>query len=107
MQSIISKDNKSRSTVKNKKLEAAAALQLDFKRLNIDERLSVMIQYSLITKAIEIRTKREEQDMMMEHEADSLGSGYGLEKRGQDTKMNPFMTKNEKRYAELLGMYLV
>lgn len=40
----------------------------------------------MIAKAIEIRTKREEQDMLLENEASSLGSAFGLEKRGPKDK---------------------
>lgn len=70
-----------------------------------------MLQYCMVAKAIEIRTKREEQDMLLEHEASSLGSAFGLEKRAlkdkETAKENEFETKNQKRYAELLGQYLV
>jgi hypothetical protein len=38
----------------------------------------------MLAKAIEIRTKREEQDMLLENEASSLGSAFGLEKRGKE-----------------------
>lgn len=98
-------DKKSVNSIKQKKLEAAVALFQDFKRLNLDERLSVMVQFCLIAKAIEIRTKREEQDMLLANEEDSLGSGYGLEKRDDSKKgkKENFETKNQKRYAELIG----
>ena len=59
---IFNKDKKQDNMpeAKKQKLEAQAALAADFKRLNMDERLSVMFSYCLVAKAIEIRTKREE-----------------------------------------------
>ena len=48
--------------------------------------------------------------MLLENEVSSLGSDFGLEKRGANKKSSSdttFDTKNQKRYAELLGQYLV